>query len=74
MNNTKRFVAIIGIGLAVIMPISRVFAQSFEQFEARYSVTPFRISESSPKRVNKRENNDPSVLEEAEMEQVERLI
>jgi len=25
MNNTKRFVAIIGIGLAVIMPINRAF-------------------------------------------------
>jgi hypothetical protein len=36
MNNTKRFVAIIGIGLAVIMPISRVFAQSFEQLSAEW--------------------------------------
>ena len=36
MNNTKRFVAIIGIGLAVIMPINRAFAQSFEQLSAEW--------------------------------------
>jgi hypothetical protein len=36
MNNTKRFVAIIGIGLAVIMPISRAFAQSPEQLSAEW--------------------------------------
>jgi len=36
MNNTKRFVAIIGIGLAVIMPINRAFAQSPEQLSAEW--------------------------------------
>ena len=37
MNNiTKRFVAITGIGLALIMPINRAFAQSPKQLSAEW--------------------------------------
>ena len=35
-NNTKRLVTIIGIGLALMMPINRAFAQSLEQLSAEW--------------------------------------
>jgi hypothetical protein len=35
-NNTKRFVAIVGIGLALMMPICTAFADSFEQLSAEW--------------------------------------
>jgi hypothetical protein len=35
-NRTKRFVAIIGIGLAVMMPICTAFAESLEQLSAQW--------------------------------------
>jgi hypothetical protein len=47
-NNTKRLVAIIGIGLALMMPINRAFAQSLEQLSAEWE----QWSLSIPKSVN----------------------
>jgi hypothetical protein len=35
-NNTKRFVAIIGMGLALMMPINRALADSLEQLSAEW--------------------------------------
>src|SRR5262245_49968482 len=35
-NNTRRFVAIIVVGLALIMPIKRAFAQSLQQLSAEW--------------------------------------
>jgi hypothetical protein len=35
-NNTKRFLAIIGIGLALMMPICTAFAESLEQLSAEW--------------------------------------
>jgi hypothetical protein len=34
-DSTRRFVAIVGMCLALIMPINRAFAQSFEQLSGR---------------------------------------
>jgi hypothetical protein len=47
-NNTKRFLAIIGIGLALIMPINRAFAQSesLEQLSAEWWQWALSIPES----------------------------
>jgi putative SOS response-associated peptidase YedK len=46
--------------------------------EGKEILRPFPANEMTArvisKRINKPENNDPSVLEEREMEQVERLI
>jgi len=35
-NNTRRFVAIIGVGFLLIMPIKRAFAQSLQQLSAEW--------------------------------------
>jgi hypothetical protein len=35
-NNTKRFVAVVGIGLALMLPINRAFAQALEQLSVEW--------------------------------------
>jgi hypothetical protein len=51
-NNTKRFVAIIGIGLALIMPINRAFGDANSEFFTKLSPVWWQWALSIPTSVN----------------------
>src|ERR1700736_5169527 len=51
-NSTKRFVAIIGIGLALIMPINRVLGDENSEFFAKLSAEWWQWALSIPTSVN----------------------
>ena len=51
-NNTKRFVAIVGIGLALMMPINRGFGDDNSEFFAKLSAEWWQWALSIPASVN----------------------
>lgn len=51
-NNTKRFVAITGIGLALIMPINKAFSDESSKFFAKLSAEWWQWAVSIPTSVN----------------------
>jgi len=61
-NNTKRFVAIIRIGLALVMPINKAFAGADSEFLSKLTAQWWQWALSIPTSVNPQTDTKPKGL------------